>query len=114
MTATTHRKRSEFNTHLPYFTCPTCQAILHVHVANPCVLAEVVGHQDEMAQRYISNALARAGARKERDTSEPEENGGGNGRHSVENIGRGLPGGRELLVDGEAHHLGSPLGVENR
>ncbi len=26
-----------------------------------------------MAQRYVKNALARARARKERDTSEPEE-----------------------------------------
>ena len=73
MTATTHRKRSEFKTHLPYFTCPNCQAILHVHIPNPGVSAEVVGYQDEMAQRYVKNALARARARKERDTSEAEE-----------------------------------------
>ncbi len=70
---TTHRKRSEFKTHLPYFTCPNYQAILHVHIPNPGVSAEVVGYQDEMAQRYIANAPARAGARKERDTSEAEE-----------------------------------------
>ena len=35
--------------------------------------SEVVGYQDEMAQRYIANALARAGARKERESSEAEE-----------------------------------------
>ena len=43
---------------------------------DPGASAEVVGYQDEMAQRYIANALARAGARKERDTSEAEESGG--------------------------------------
>ncbi len=71
----TRRKRSEFKTHLPYFTCPNCQAILHVHIPNPGVSAEVVGYQDEMAQRYVKNALARARVRKERDTSEAEEGG---------------------------------------
>ncbi len=52
------------------------QAILRVHIPNPGVSAEVVGYQDEMAQRYVKNALARARARKERDTSEAEEGGG--------------------------------------
>ena len=77
--ATTHRKRSEFKTHLPYFTCPNCKAILRVHIPNPGVSAEVVGYQDEMAQRYIANALARARAGKERDTSEADEGGGRGG-----------------------------------
>ncbi len=65
----TRGKRSEFKTHIPYFTCPNCQAIVHVWIPNPGVMAEIVGYQDEMAQRYIANALARASARKERDTS---------------------------------------------
>ena len=76
---TTTRKRSEFKTHLPYFTCPNCQAILHVHIPNPGVSAEVVGYQDEMAQRYVKNALARARAHKERESSEAEEGGGRDG-----------------------------------
>ncbi len=76
MSARTSRKRSEFKTHLPYFTCPNCQAILHVWIPNPGVVAEVVGYRDEMAHRYIANALARAGARKERESSEAEEGGG--------------------------------------
>ena len=42
-------------------------------IHDPLVESEVVGHQDEMAQRYITNALARAGARKEREPSEAEE-----------------------------------------
>ncbi len=46
-----------------------------MHIPNPGVSAEVVGYQDEMAQRYIANALPGAGARKERDTSEAVEGG---------------------------------------
>ncbi len=45
-------------------------------IPNPGLVAEIVGYQDEMAQRYIANALARAGARKERDNSEAEEDAG--------------------------------------
>ncbi len=44
---------------------------------SPPASAEVIGYQDEMAQRYVKNALARTRARKERDTSEVEEGGGG-------------------------------------
>ncbi len=42
-------------------------------IHDPLVESDIVDYQDEMAQRYVKNALARARARKERDTSEAEE-----------------------------------------
>ncbi len=73
----TRRKAKGFKRHLPRFTCANCGAIQFVWIHDPVVESEVVGYQDEMVQRYIANALARAGARKERDTSDAEENENG-------------------------------------